>query len=94
MVWFQQIHQPDGSFPLPPHEESLDADCQLFLVTPGNRAAAVVAGFNVIVFSTIAILAHREKLQKKRNNQLAVDSSESVLQVDEKKTAQVQEVKV
>ena len=39
-------------------------------VTPGNRAAAVVAGFNIIVFTTIALLAHREKLAKKRNNQL------------------------
>ncbi|KAB5560044.1 putative pantothenate transporter liz1 [Coniochaeta sp. 2T2.1] len=48
--------------------------------TPGNKAAAVVGGFNVIVFSTIAFLAHREKMQRKRNNQLAaVDSSESVL---------------
>ncbi|KAE8449068.1 hypothetical protein EG329_008656 [Mollisiaceae sp. DMI_Dod_QoI] len=39
-------------------------------VTPGNRAAAVVAGFNVIVFTIIAVLAHREKLQKKRNSEL------------------------
>jgi ACS family pantothenate transporter-like MFS transporter len=30
----------------------------------------VVAGFNVIVFAVIAILAHREKLRKKRNHQL------------------------
>ncbi|OIW22625.1 putative pantothenate transporter liz1 [Coniochaeta ligniaria NRRL 30616] len=70
-------------------------------VTPGNRAAAVVGGFNVIVFSTIAFLAHREKLQKKRNNQLAVDSSESVLpaagitQADDKEVGQnVLEVRV
>ncbi|KAI1613227.1 putative pantothenate transporter liz1 [Exophiala viscosa] len=40
-------------------------------VTAGNRAAAVVAGFNVIVFATIAVLAHREKLQKKQNHELA-----------------------
>lgn len=47
-------------------------------VTPGNRAAAVVAGINIIVFSTIALLAHREKLAKKRNNQVPeiLDSSE------------------
>ncbi|KAJ4512987.1 hypothetical protein HRR78_002834 [Exophiala dermatitidis] len=39
-------------------------------VTPGNRAAAVMAGFNVLVFSTIAVLAHREKMKKKRQGQL------------------------
>ncbi|RVX66581.1 hypothetical protein B0A52_09458 [Exophiala mesophila] len=33
-------------------------------VTPGNRGAAVVAGFNVLVFSTIAFLANRERKQK------------------------------
>lgn len=63
------------------------------LVTPGNKAAAVVGGFNVIVFSTIAFLAHREKVQKKRNNQLAVvvDSSESVLPASaDAKTTQAQ----
>ena len=38
-------------------------------VTPGNRAAAVVGGLNVFVFSIIAILANREKRQKKRDNQ-------------------------
>ena len=64
------------------------------LVTPGNRAAAVVAGLNVIVFSAIAYLAHREKLQKKRNNQLANVSSESVLPADEKNISEVAEVKV
>jgi ACS family pantothenate transporter-like MFS transporter len=37
----------------------------------------VVAGFNVIVFIAIAVLAHREKLQKKRNHQLQVDSAGS-----------------
>lgn len=51
------------------------ADCGVFLVTPGNRAAAVVAGLNVIVFSTIAVLAHREKLQKKRAGKLEPTSS-------------------
>jgi ACS family pantothenate transporter-like MFS transporter len=39
-------------------------------VTPGNRAAAVVAGLNVIVFTIITVLAHREKIQKKRHGQL------------------------
>lgn len=39
-------------------------------MTPGNRAAAVVAGINIIVFATIATLAHREKLHKKRHNQI------------------------
>jgi len=43
-------------------------------VTPGNRAAAVVAGLNVIVFVLITYLAHREKLQKKRNGELHPDS--------------------
>ena len=42
-------------------------------VTPGNRAAAVIAGLNIIVFSAIAILAHREKVAKKRNNQVPDD---------------------
>ncbi|OAP54784.1 hypothetical protein AYL99_11232 [Fonsecaea erecta] len=46
-------------------------------VTPGNRAAAVVAGFNVIIFGVIAVLAHREKKQKKRNGQLELTSSPS-----------------
>ncbi|KAL6249511.1 hypothetical protein RBB50_003364 [Rhinocladiella similis] len=44
-------------------------------VTAGNRAAAVVAGFNIIVFATIAVLAHREKIRKKRNGQLEVEVS-------------------
>jgi len=35
-------------------------------VTPGNKAAAVVAGLNVIVFTIITYLAHREKEQKKQ----------------------------
>jgi ACS family pantothenate transporter-like MFS transporter len=39
-------------------------------VTPGNRAAAVVGGLNVIVFTIIGVLAHREKIQKKRDGQL------------------------
>ena len=39
-------------------------------VTPGNRAAAVVAGFNVIVFIVIIVLAHKEKQQKRRNHEL------------------------
>jgi ACS family pantothenate transporter-like MFS transporter len=56
-------------------------------VTHGNRAAAVVAGFNIVVFSTIALLAHRERLTKKRKNQtsLASTSSEPATPVDEVK---------
>lgn len=47
-------------------------------VTKGNRAAAVIAGVNIIVFTTIATLAHKEKLARKRKNQVssALDSSE------------------
>ena len=30
----------------------------------------MVAGLNIIIFSTIAFLAHKEKLAKKRSNQL------------------------
>jgi ACS family pantothenate transporter-like MFS transporter len=45
-------------------------DCCLFVVTPGNRAAAVVGGLNVIVFIIIAVLDHREKIQKKRDGEL------------------------
>ena len=50
-------------------------------VTPGNRAAAVVAGLNVIVFGIIAVLANRERLQKKRRGELdsaSADSNSSV----------------
>ncbi|KAF2833941.1 putative pantothenate transporter liz1 [Ophiobolus disseminans] len=36
-------------------------------VTRGNRGAAVVAGFNIIIFSAIAFMAHKEKLAKKRS---------------------------
>jgi ACS family pantothenate transporter-like MFS transporter len=48
-------------------------------VTPGNRAAAVVASFNIIIFTTIALLAHREKLARKCKNQIpaASESPES-----------------
>jgi len=70
-------------------------------VTPGNRAAAVVAGFNVVVFIAIAVLAHREKLQKKRAGgvELAPSPSHSpppsIDGKDEKKLAlAVQEVHV
>lgn len=54
-------------------------------VTPGNRAAAVVAGFNIIVFSTIAFLAHRDKVAKKRANLLphTSDSPEPTTPSDE-----------
>lgn len=34
-----------------------------------------MAGFNIIVFATIAVLAHREKIRKKRNGQLEVEVS-------------------
>ena len=40
-------------------------------VTHGNRAAAVIAGVNIIIFTTIAFLAHKEKLARKRNNAIA-----------------------
>ncbi|EPE33309.1 MFS general substrate transporter [Glarea lozoyensis ATCC 20868] len=63
-------------------------------VTPGNRGAAVVAGLNVLVFSLITYLAHREKLQKKRNGQLAptngvLDSETQSTDGDEKKAVVV-----
>jgi len=58
-------------------------------VTPGNRAAAVVAGINVLVFILITYLAHKEKLQKKRNGGLAPASigsdSPPPVEVDEKR---------
>jgi ACS family pantothenate transporter-like MFS transporter len=70
-------------------------------VTPGNRAAAVVAGLNVIVFVAIAVLAHREKMQQKRAGQLELASSPpdspspSVEEGNEKRVALgVQEVRV
>lgn len=60
-------------------------------VTPGNRAAAVVAGFNIIVFSIIALLAHREKLAKKRSNvstsATESEASEPATPTDEKSVA-------
>ena len=48
-------------------------------VTRGNRAAAVVASFNIIIFTTITFLGHREKLARKQKNQLSAtsDSTES-----------------
>ncbi len=69
-------------------------------VTSGNRAAAVVAGLNVIVFTIIAVLAHREKIQKKRAGQLEVVSpSDSPLpgideENDKKVALGVQELRV
>jgi ACS family pantothenate transporter-like MFS transporter len=39
-------------------------------VTSGNRAAAVIAGFNIVIFSTIAFLAHKESRAKARNDDL------------------------
>jgi ACS family pantothenate transporter-like MFS transporter len=44
-------------------------------VTPGNRGAAVVAGLNIIVFTTIGILAHRERKEKKRLGELSPASA-------------------
>jgi ACS family pantothenate transporter-like MFS transporter len=55
----------------------------------------VVAGFNVIVFIIIAVLAHREKVQKKRTGLLEPAStkseshSTSIEDGDEKKLAVV-----
>jgi ACS family pantothenate transporter-like MFS transporter len=42
-------------------------------VTSGNRAAAVVAGLNIIIFSSIAFLARKEKLAKKRDGGASID---------------------
>lgn len=42
-----------------------------YIVTPGNTASAVVAGVNVILYSIIALLANRERLQKKRLGELS-----------------------
>ena len=58
-------------------------------VTPGFRGAAVVAGINIVVFSTIAFLAHKEKLAKKRESHVSAASDTSEPQtpseiVDEK----------
>jgi ACS family pantothenate transporter-like MFS transporter len=45
----------------------------------------VVAGLNVIVFTIITVLAHREKIQKKRAGELnpALNSSEPSSQIDD-----------
>ncbi len=50
-------------------------DCCFLEVTAGNRAAAVIAGLNVIIFTVITLLAHREKIQKKRDGQLKPSST-------------------
>src|SRR6188768_3928341 len=81
LVWFQQIHQPFGKYSV---QCLLFASCctdNVYQVTAGNRGAAVVAGLNVIVFTLIAVLAHREKMQKKRNGELraTVSPSDSVV---------------
>jgi ACS family pantothenate transporter-like MFS transporter len=47
-------------------------------VTAGNKGAAVVAGLNVIVFIIIALLAHREKVEKKRKRLLEPSPALSV----------------
>jgi hypothetical protein len=59
---------PTQRFVLPFYFQLFDV-LTLRLVTPGNTAAAVVGGFNVVVFTIIAILAHREKKQKKKNGE-------------------------
>ena len=66
------------------------------IVTPGNRGAAVIAGLNVIIFTVIALLAHREKKQKKRQGQLTPssdlsDSEARAVDVDEKLGVKVDE---
>ena len=65
MVSFNYLPLPTGCY----------TNCCLFVVTPGNRAAAVVGGLNVIVFIIIAVLDHREKIQKKRNGELNTASA-------------------
>lgn len=52
----------------------------------------MVAGLNVIVFTIITILAHREKIQKRRNGQLepasaSLDSSAPSIGDEEKKVS-------
>jgi ACS family pantothenate transporter-like MFS transporter len=42
-------------------------------VTPGNRAAAVIASFNIVIFTTIAVLARREKRIKARSELVPVE---------------------
>jgi ACS family pantothenate transporter-like MFS transporter len=42
-------------------------------VTPGNRAAAVIAGLNIVIFTTIAVLARREKRIKVRKEIVPVE---------------------
>jgi ACS family pantothenate transporter-like MFS transporter len=61
--------RPTQRFVLPFHFQISDVLTSI-LVTPGNRAAAVVGGFNVIVFTIFAILDHREKKQKRKNGEL------------------------
>jgi ACS family pantothenate transporter-like MFS transporter len=51
-------------------------------VTSGNRAAAVVAGLNMIIFSSIAFLARNEKLAKKRDGASNDELSEPELHED------------
>ncbi|KAI9733756.1 MAG: hypothetical protein M1818_007170 [Claussenomyces sp. TS43310] len=59
--------------------------------TPGNRAAAVVAGLTVIVFVIITVLEHREKRQKKRDRQHGSAFVLSIGDGNEKKLALVDE---
>ena len=56
----------------------------------------MIAGLNVIIFTVIAVLAHREKKQKKRQGQLTPtsdlsDSEARAVDVDEKLGVNVEE---
>lgn len=68
-----------------------------YLVTPGNRAAAVVGGFTVIIFTVITVLDHKERLRGRRDGQprsvfASSDSSPQSTSIDEKKLPVVGEV--
>ena len=56
----------------------------------------MIAGLNVIIFTVIALLAHREKKQKKRQGELTPpsdlsDSEARAVDVDEKLGVKVEE---
>jgi hypothetical protein len=44
-------------------------------VKPGNRGAAVISVLNILVFTAIDILAHRERKQKKRLGEVSPASA-------------------
>jgi ACS family pantothenate transporter-like MFS transporter len=57
-------------------------------VTPGNRAAAVIAGFNIIVFTTIAVLARKEKwTQAHEDSDSAETGSKSDVDIKEEEVS-------